>query len=59
MLIIIPIPALVLIFQDIFDIIPRSYLDDGNSFFIFNNFNTVIWLMSFVLYHLFKRRASM
>jgi hypothetical protein len=58
MLIIIPIPGLVLLFQDLVGILPKSSLDYGNSFIIYANINAVILIISFAFYHLFKRRAS-
>lgn len=58
MLIVIPVPAIVLILQDILQILPRSRLDQGDSFFIFNNINTVILIIGFALFEVLKNRAS-
>lgn len=50
MLIVIPIPILVLVLQDIIPVLPRSSLDSGNAFSIFNNINTIIILTGFALF---------
>lgn len=58
MVIAVPVPILVLAFQDLLKIIPKSDLDDGSTFFIFSNLNTLILLIGFAIYEVFKRRAA-
>lgn len=57
MLITIPVPGLVLMLQDIFEVLPKSIFDDGRSFIIFNNVSTIIMIICFTIYHIMKKRA--
>lgn len=58
MVITIPIPVIILILQDLIGILPKADLDPGNSFDIYNKVNTIIMLIGFGLYYVFKKRSS-
>lgn len=54
----IPIQFIICVLQDVLQIIPKSSLDNGKTFYLFNNFNTVLMLIVFGLFEYLKRKAS-
>lgn len=54
----IPIPMAIRLLQDVLQIVDKSPSDNVNLFAHFNNASTILMFILFMLFELFKRRAS-